>query len=311
MKVIYFDISQITFNICNKLNSFNFNLKFTTEPLNKNTVNLCNDFDVVVLLSSNYQFDSDILSKLQGMGIRLIVVTEHTKKNIDFNLINSQLKIKVAQVDLFDNELFNFSIFKSTINSLSPKNNESFLVQQNTLNKKILLIGENKTSKFLEHSLRNLGFTSIFYFNYFAVLNSELNNKKYITWDKVNNYFDVISIQENYFLNSNWINKKWLSCLKVDAYVLNNLSEHLHNWDSVKNYLSNNPKFNYVCNFIDTSFFCELKELKKDAKSYKNFSLNLIPQFCNIAHFERFINRLNDIIFTFGTTSRTKAIVDK
>lgn len=309
MKVIYFDISQGTFNICNKLNSFGFNLNFTTEPLNKNTINLCNDFDVLVLLSSNYQFDSDILFKLQEMGIRLIVVTKHTKKNIDFNLINNQLKIKVAQVDLFDNELFNFAIFKSMINSLSTKNNENFLVQQNTLNKKILLMGQDKTSDFLDNALRNIGFKNIFYFSSNAINNS--NIKKYITWDKVNNYFDVISIQENYFDSLNWINENWLLRLKSDACVLNNLNENLHNWNSIKNYLSMNPKFNYVCNFIDTSGLSELIDLKNDANSYNNFFLNLIPQFCNIDHFERFINRLNEVIFVFGTTSRTKAIVDK
>lgn len=309
MKVIYFDISKNTFNICTRLNSLGFNLSFTNQPLNKSTVNLCNDFDVVVLLSSNYEFDSFILSRLQEMGIRLIVVTRYTKKNIDFDLINNQLKIKVAQVDLFDNELFNLSIFKSMINSLATKNNENFLVQQNILNKKIVLIGNNKTNEFLDNILRELGFRNIFYYGFNA--NNNLNSKKNITWENINNNFDVISIQENYFISPGWINEKWLSVLKPDACVLNNLTEHLHNWASVKNYLSLNPKFNYVCNFIDTSSVGELQLLKNDARIYNNFFLNLIPQFCNIQNFENFVNKLNEIIFTFGTTSRTKAIIDK
>lgn len=309
MKVIYFDISQNTFNICRKLNSLGFNLSFTNQSLNKTTVNLCNDFDVLVLLSSNYEFDSFILSRLQEMGIRLIVVTKHTKKNIDFNLINNQLKIKVAQVDLFDNELFNLTMFKSIIDSLVPKNNENFLVQQNILNKKIAFIGDNKASKFLDNILRELGFRNIFYYSFNA--NNNLSSKKYITWENINNNFDVISIQENYSISSGWINEKWLSTLKPDVCVLNNLTEHLHNWTSVKNYLSRNPKFNYVCNFIDTSSIGGLQLLKKEARIYNNFSLNLVPQFCNIQNFENFLNKLNEVIFTFGTTSRTKAIIDK
>lgn len=309
MKVIYFDISQNTFNICRKLNSLGFNLSFTNQSLNKATVNLCNDFDVLVLLSSNYEFDSFILSRLQEMGIRLIVVTKHTKKNIDFNLINNQLKIKVAQVDLFDNELFNLTMFKSIIDSLVPKNNENFLVQQNILNKKIAFIGDNKASKFLDNILRELGFRNIFYYSFNA--NNNLSSKKYITWENINNNFDVISIQENYSISSGWINEKWLSTLKPDVCVLNNLTEHLHNWTSVKNYLSRNPKFNYVCNFIDTSSIGGLQLLKKEARIYNNFSLNLVPQFCNIQNFENFLNKLNEVIFTFGTTSRTKAIIDK
>lgn len=309
MKVIYFDISQNTFNICRKLNSLGFNLSFTNQPLNKTTVNLCNDFDVLVLLSSNYEFDSFILSRLQEMGIRLIVVTKHTKKNIDFNLINNQLKIKVAQVDLFDNELFNLTMFKSMIDSLVPKNNENFLVQQNILNKKIALIGDNKDSEFLDNILRELGFRNIFYYSFNP--DNNLGSKKYITWENINNNFDVISIQKNYFISPIWINEKWLSTLKPDVCVLNNLTEHLHNWTSVKNYLSCNPKFNYVCNFIDTSPIGELQLLKKEARIYNNFSLNLVPQFCNIQSFENFLNKLNEVIFTFGTTSRTKAIIDK
>lgn len=309
MKVIYFDISQNTFNICRKLNSLGFNLSFTNQSLNKTTVNLCNDFDVLVLLSSNYEFDSFILSRLQEMGIRLIVVTKHTKKNIDFNLINNQLKIKVAQVDLFDNELFNLTMFKSIIDSLVPKNNENFLVQQNILNKKIAFIGDNKASKFLDNILRELGFRNIFYYSFNA--NNNLSSKKYITWENINNNFDVISIQENYSISSGWINEKWLSTLKPDVCVLNNLTEHLHKWTSVKNYLSRNPKFNYVCNFIDTSSIGGLQLLKKEARIYNNFSLNLVPQFCNIQNFENFLNKLNEVIFTFGTTSRTKAIIDK
>lgn len=309
MKVIYFDISQNTFNICRKLNSLGFNLSFTNQSLNKATVNLCNDFDVLVLLSSNYEFDSFILSRLQEMGIRLIVVTKHTKKNIDFNLINNQLKIKVAQVDLFDNELFNLTMFKSIIDSLVPKNNENFLVQQNILNKKIAFIGDNKASKFLDNILRELGFRNIFYYSFNA--NNNLSSKKYITWENINNNFDVISIQENYSISSGWINEKWLSTLKPDVCVLNNLTEHLHNWTSVKNYLSRNPKFNYVCNFINTSSIGGLQLLKKEARIYNNFSLNLVPQFCNIQNFENFLNKLNEVIFTFGTTSRTKAIIDK
>lgn len=309
MKVIYFDISQNTFNICRKLNSLGFNLSFTNQSLNKNTVNLCNDFDIVVLLSSNYEFDSFILSRLQEMGVRLIVVTRYTKENIDFNLINNQLKIKVAQVGLFDNELFNLTMFKSMIDSLVPKSNENFLVQQNILNKKIALIGDNETSEFLDETLRKLGFRNIFYciFN----VKNNLGSKKYITWENINNSFDVISVQESYFINPGWINEKWLSTLKSDVCVLNNLTKHLHNWNSVKNYLSLNPKFNYVCNFIDTLPINELQLLKNDARIYNNFFLNLVPQFCNIQNFENFINKLNEVIFIFGTTSRTKAIIDK
>lgn len=310
MKVIYFDISQNTFSICSRLNSLGFHLKFTTEPLNKTTINLCNDFDVVVLLSSSYEFDSVILSKLQEMGVRLLVVTRNTKRNIDFNLINNQLKIKVAQVDLFDNELFNFTILKTMINSLSPAiKDNNFLVQQNILSKKILLMGNDNISDFLDNTLRALGFKNIFCFSFNNINNS--NKKNYVTWENITNNFDVISIQENYFLDPGWINEKWLKSLKHDVCVLNNLTENLHNWNSVKNYLSLNPKFNYVCNFIDTSVLSELKNLKTDAKTYNNFLLNLIPQFCNIQHFENFIKRLNEVIFTFGTTSRTKAIVDK
>ncbi|WP_027119809.1 Rossmann-fold NAD(P)-binding domain-containing protein [[Mycoplasma] testudinis] len=313
MRVICFDIESQTANLFNEANKYSFDMRFTDSELNASTVYACEDFDVVVLLSRNYRIDDYVFQSLKKYGVSLIVTTPSSIQNLNVKAFASA-QIHVAKLDVRINPQRILNSIHAILDHLAldqhPLNSDTKMLfndQSQNEQPKIGLIGFNDYGQKLATQLIQLGFTNLFYYDP-EVIESDL--AKPVELDDLLESCSIISYQsENPNLPPLFFDNNFFSKVKAKPFILNNSGLRNEQILAIDSAYKTNLISGYARNFINNSSFEQ--QLVVTNKVNVPWVVNRFSfEFESSDALREVVEQTLAAIYEFGTTARTKTIID-
>lgn len=202
MKIAFFDSKPYDIEIFNRNNIYNFDIKYFTSRLNKDTADLTKDFDIVCAFV-NDQIDKKTIDILNNNKVKLIALRSAGYNNVDLKYVYK--KINVVRVPSYSpyavaehaialimtlNRKIHKSYYRTKDNNFSINGLMGFDMHGKTVG----LIGAGKIGKVLINILKGFGTKIIVFDKYY---NKDLAIKEGIDLVELETIYkesDIISI---------------------------------------------------------------------------------------------------------------------
>lgn len=225
IKIAFFDTKTYDIESFNKnvnlFENYNFEIKYFSMRLNKDSVKLAKGFDVVCAFV-NDTLDDNVLNELKNLKIKLIALRCAGYNNVDLH--SAFGKIHIVRVPAYSpNAVAEYAV--AMILSLNRKTYKAYnrtkdsnfaldgLLGFDMINKTIGVIGTGKIGKIFANILKGFGSNILLYDKFQDLEFAKTNNFQYAELDTIFKNADIISLhcpltpETKYIINENSIEK--------------------------------------------------------------------------------------------------------